>query len=136
MYENKIAIVLLDGLAQWQKLNITAFLASSVAIAFPQTHGAPLISASGTHYLPFLKHPVLVYTAETDEQLKRAFNRATERALHIGIYTEGLFATKNEEGNLIEIAKHTDTELDLVGIIIYGENKKVDKAIDKLKFHS
>jgi hypothetical protein len=35
MYENKIAVVILDGLANWQKLNVTAFLASSVAIAFP-----------------------------------------------------------------------------------------------------
>lgn len=136
MYENKIAVVILSSLAQWQKLNVTAFLASSVAIAFPETHGAPLVSASGTQYLPFLKHPVLIYAAETDEQIKRAFNRATERELHVGVYTNGLFASKNEEGNLTEVAKHTDLELDLVGIIIYGENKKVDKAIDKLKFHS
>ena len=136
MYENKIAVVISNGLAQWQKLNVTAFLASSVAIAFPETHGAPLVSASGTQYLPFLKHPVLIYGAETDEQIKRAFNRAKERKLHIGIYTKGLFATKNEEGNLTEVARHTDFELDLVGIIIFGENKSVDKAIDKLKFHS
>jgi hypothetical protein len=136
MYENKIAVVILSSLAQWQKLSVTAFLASSVAIAFPETHGKPLISASGTQYLPFLKHPILVYGAETDEQIKRAFNRATERGLHIGVYTKGLFATKNEEENLVEIAGKEDSELDLAGIIIYGENKQVDKAIDKLKFHS
>lgn len=136
MYENKIAVVVLSDLAHWQKLNVTAFLASSVAIEFPETHGAPLLSASGTQYLPFLKHPVLIYAAETDEQIKRAFNRATKRELHIGVFSKGLFATKSEEGNLTEIAKHKDSELELVGIIIYGENKKVDKAIDKLKLHS
>jgi hypothetical protein len=136
MYENKIAVVILSGLVEWQQLNVTAFLASSVAIAFPETHGAPLVSASGTQYLPFLKHPVLIYAAETDEQIKRAFNRAAERDLHIGVYTKGLFVTRNEGENLIEVAKHADSELDLAGIIIYGENKKVDKATDKLKFHS
>lgn len=136
MYENKIAVVLLNKLAPWQKINVTAFLASAIAIAFPETHGAPLISASGTQYLPFIKHPVLVYAAETEEQLKRAFNRATERGLHIGVYTKSLFATKNEQGNVTEIAKQTDDELDLAGIIVYGENKRVDKAIDKLKFHA
>lgn len=136
MYENKIAVVILSDLAQWQKLNVTAFLASSVAIAHPETHGRPFVTASGSQYLPFLKHPILIYGAETDEQLKRAFNRATERGLHIGIYTKGLFATKNEDGNLIEIARHKDDELDLAGIIIYGENRQVDKAVDKLKFHS
>jgi hypothetical protein len=136
MYENKIAVVVLKNLDDWQKLNVTAFLASSVAISFPDTHGEPLISASGTAYLPFLKHPILVYAADSEEQIKRAFSRATERELHVGIYTRELFATKNEEDNITEIAKHTDADLDLVGIVIYGENKKVDKAVDKLKFHS
>lgn len=136
MYDNKIAIVILNNLENWQKLNVTAFLASSIAIALPETHGAPLVSASGTAYLPFIKHPILVYGADNAEQLKRAFTRASERQLKIGVYTRELFATKNEEGNLAEIAKTVDDELDLVGIIIYGENRKVDKALDKLKFHS
>lgn len=136
MYENKVAVVILKSLADWQKLNVTAFLASSVAIAFPVTHGAPLVSASGTAYLPFLKHPVLVYGAESEEQIQRAFSRAKERELHVGIYVRELFATKNEGENLQVIASHSDEELDLVGIVIYGENKKVDKAVDKLKFHS
>lgn len=135
MYENKIAIVILSSLADWQKLNVTAFLASSVAIAFPETHGAALVSASGTRYLPFLKHPIMVYSADSEEKLKRAYSRATERGLYLGIYTRELFATKNEEGNIAEIGKHSDLELNLSGIVIYGENKKVDKAIDKLKFH-
>jgi hypothetical protein len=136
MYENKIAIVIKDDLLSWQKINVTAFLASAVAIRFPETHGKSLISASGSEYLPFLKHPVLVYKAETSEQLKRTFNRARDRELHIGIYTSALFATKNEEENLAQIASETDDSLDLVGIIIYGANKKVDKALDGLKFHS
>ena len=135
MYDKKIAVVILNSLEDWQKLNVTSFLASSVAIAFPETHGAPLVSASGTSYLPFIKHPVLVYAADSDEQLERAFNRASERELNIGIYTRELFATKNEDDNISEIAKHTDKELSLAGIIIYGDNKKVDKALDKLKFH-
>ena len=60
MYEHKIAVAILSDLPDWQKLNVTAFLASSVAIASPQTHGAPLVSASGTAYLPFIKHPILI----------------------------------------------------------------------------
>src|SRR6478735_7473530 len=105
MYENKIAIIILNNLEDWQKLNVTAFLASSIAIALPETHGAPLVSASGTSYLPFIKHPILVYGADTKENIQRAFSRAKERELKIGIYTRALFATKNEDGNLSEIAK-------------------------------
>ncbi len=135
MYDKKIAIVLKTDLLNWQKLNVAAFLASAIAIAFPETHGKAFTNASGTTYLPFIKHPILIYMAETDEQLKRAFNRAKEREISIGIYTKPLFGTKNEEGNHIEIGKCRDEEQDLAGVVLYGENKKVDKAVDGLKFH-
>ncbi len=135
-YENKIAIVIKNDLQTWQKLNVASFLASSVAIKFPDTHGNAFVNASNSVYLPFIKHPILIFGAENSEQIKRAFNRAKERELHIGIYTEPLFATKNEEENLIEIAKCTDDEQNLVGIVVYGEVKKVNKALDGLKFHS
>ena len=136
MYENKIAIVIREDLPEWQKMNVTAFLASAVAIKFPGTHGKPFVNASGNEYLPFIKHPILIYKAADEQQVKRAFFRAKERELNIGIYTNPLFATRNEEGNLIEIAKETDETQELAGIVIYGENKKVDKAIKDLKFHS
>jgi len=87
------------------------------------------------HQDPFIKHPILIYKADTDAALKRAFNRAKERDLSIGIYINSLFSTKNEEGNHSEIAKYTDDGQELVGIIIYGENKKIDKALDGLSFH-
>lgn len=135
-YDNKIAIVIKDDLQSWQKLNVASFLASSVAIKFPETHGKPFINASNSEYLPFIKHPILIFKAETQEEITRVFNRAKERELNIGIYTKPLFATKNEEENLIEIAKYKDEEQNLVGIIVYEDTKKVNKALDGLKFHS
>lgn len=135
MYTHKVAIVIRGDLQDWQKLNAAAFLAGSVAIQFPETHGKAFVNASGSNYLPFIKHPILVYRAEDQNQLKRAFSRSKERELAIGIYTQPLFATKNEEENLVEIGKYTDESQELAGIIIYGENKKVDKALDGLKFH-
>ena len=136
MYDNKIAMVIRKDLLTWQKLNVAAFLASSVAIQFPETHGRAFVTASNNSYLPFIKHPILIYAAETQNDINRAFKRAKERELGIGIYTEPLFSTKNEEGNLLEIAKATDDEQILVGIILYGENRKVSKALDGLKFYS
>jgi hypothetical protein len=135
MYDNKIALVIKNDLQTWQKLNVASFLASSIAIKFPETHGKAFINASNSEYLPFIKHPVLIYKADTDAEIVRAFSRAKERQLHIGIYTEPLFTTKNEEENHIQIAQCTDESQVLVGIAIYGEIKKVNKAIDGLKFH-
>lgn len=110
---------------------MASFLASSVAIKFPETNGKPFINASNSEYLPFIKHPILIYKAATGAELTRALKRAKERELAIGIYIELLFATKN----LVEVAKYSDDEQPLAGTILYGENKKVSKALDGLKFH-
>lgn len=135
MYDKKVAIVIKDDLLPWQKLNVVSFLAGSIAIQFPETHGEDFVTADNVRFLPFIKNPTLIYKAETSEKLQRAFRRARERELSIGIYTKPLFDTRSGEENVLEIAKHTADDLDLVGIIVYGENKKVDKALDGLKFH-
>jgi hypothetical protein len=134
MYNNKITLVILHNLLPWQKLNVASFLASAIAISFPEIHGRPFINKTAS-YLPFIKNPILIYKANTQEDMKKVLKRAKDRELAIAIYTKPLFSTKNEEENLVEIAKYSDEEQELVGIGIYGENKKIDKAIDGLRFH-
>ncbi|MDR2038871.1 MAG: DUF2000 domain-containing protein [Bacteroidales bacterium] len=135
IYENKIAIIIKNDLKDWQKLNVTACLASSVAIQFPETHGKKFVNASNSTFLPFSRHPMMIYAANSGEEINRAFRRAKERDLAIGIYTEPLFSTKCEEENHVEISKASDNDQILVGMILYGESKKVNKALDGLKFH-
>lgn len=135
MYDKKIAVVILDDLLLWQKMNVVSFLAGSISISFPEVHGEDFVTADGIKFLPFIKNPTLVYKADNNEKLKRAFNRARDRELAIGIYTKQLFATRSGEENVEEIARRSADDLDLVGIIVYGENRKVDKALDGLKFH-
>ena len=48
-FDTKIAIVLRDDLETWQKLNVTAFLASGVA-ANAELLGEPYTDADGTLY--------------------------------------------------------------------------------------
>jgi len=134
-FENKIAIAIKNDLLDWQKLNVASFLASSISIKFPETHGRSFINASKLEYLPFIKQPIFIYKADDQAQMDRAFLRAKQRDLNIGIYTNTLFATKNEAENHIEIGKVTDESQELVGIVIYGENQKVNKALNGLKFH-
>ena len=135
VYERKVAIIIRGDLLDWQKLNVAAFLSSAVAVQFSDTHGRPFVTADQITYLPFIKHPVLIYRADGSDQLRRALTRARDRNLAIGIYTQPLFATKGEGGNLAAIAQLPDGEQDLVGIVLYGENNKVDKAIQGLEFH-
>ena len=88
----KIAVVLRDDLAVWQKSNVTAFLVSGIAGTDPDTVGVPYADASGNRYLPMFREPVLVYVANTTG-LRRAYERAMQRAVQLSIYTQELFTT-------------------------------------------
>jgi hypothetical protein len=73
-FETKIAVVLRDDLAAWQKTNVTAFLVSGIAGTVPGVVGEPYQDASGNEYLPMFIQPVLVYEADASA-LRRAYDR-------------------------------------------------------------
>jgi len=60
-FETKLAVVLRDDLAVWQKTNVTAFLVSGIAGTVPGLVGEPYRDASGQEYLPMFVQPVLTY---------------------------------------------------------------------------
>jgi hypothetical protein len=130
----KIAVVLRDDLAVWQKANVTAFLVSGVAGTDPQSVGEPYRDASGNEYLPMFVQPVLVYEADA-AALRRAFERARDRDVTPAIYTADLFATGHDEANRDAVAAVAVEDLDLVGIAVRAERKTVDKIVDRLEFH-
>jgi hypothetical protein len=133
-FDTKIAVVLRNDLAVWQKTNVTAFLVSGIAGTDPDVVGEPYRDASGNEYLPMFVQPVLVYEADA-EGLRRAYSRAMDRGVTPAIYTTELFATGHDEANRAEVAAVAADDLDLVGIALRAERKVVDKVVDRLRFH-
>lgn len=134
-FATKIAVVLRDDLAVWQKANVTAFLVSGVAGTNPDVVGEPYRDASGNEYLPMFVQPVLVYEADA-AALRRAYERALDRGVTPAIYTSELFATGYDEANRAAVAAVTAEDLDLVGIALRADRKVVDKVVDRLRLHS
>lgn len=64
MFETKFAIVLRDDLAQWQKLNVTAFLATGIAGQKPEIVGEPYRDAGGNVYNALSIQPIIVLSAD------------------------------------------------------------------------
>jgi hypothetical protein len=133
-FDTKVAVVLRDDLAVWQKTNVTAFLVSGIAGTVPGIVGEPYRDGSGNEYLPMLVQPVLVYEADA-AALRRAYERAMSRGVTPAIYTHELFATGHDEANRAAVADVPADELDLVGIAFRAERKVADKVLDRLRFH-
>lgn len=134
-FETKLAIVVAEDLAVWQKLNVTAFLSSGIAYAHPDIKGETYRDADGVGYLPLFRQPVLVL-AGSRPALQRARSRSTDRGLPLAVYTEGMFATGHDAANRAVVAALATEALDLVGLATWGERKAVDKALDGLKLHA
>lgn len=133
-FDTKIAVVLRDDLAVWQKTNVTAFLVSGIAGTVAGVVGEPYRDASDNEYLPMFVQPVLVYEADA-AALRRAYERAMSRGVTPAVYTRDLFETNHDEANRAAVAAVRAEELDLVGIAFRAVRKVADKVVDRLRFH-
>ena len=133
-FDTKIAILLREGLAPWQELNATAFLASAVAGGAPDVVGEPYADADGTAYLPMFRQPVLVLTGDAD-LLATAHARALDRGLAVAVFTEELFATSHDAANRAAVRAVPRAGLKLVGLALYGARGRVDKPLKGARLH-
>jgi hypothetical protein len=134
-FDTKIAVVLRDDLAVWQKANVTAFLVSGIAGTAPETVGESYRDRSGNTYLPMFRQPVMVFAAD-GAGLRRAYERAMQRGIALAIYTDELFTTGHDVDNRAAVARVAAADLDLVGIALRAERKLVDKVVDRLRPHT
>ncbi len=134
IFDTKIALVIRDDLAQWQKMNVAAFLASGIAASYPDSIGEPYEDASGNAYLRLIGQPMLIYGADR-VALARVLERASTRGVQPALYTEEMFSTTHDAANREAVRNVEREHLNLVGLAFRAERKVVDKIIDKLKFH-
>ncbi len=132
--DTKIAVVVRDDLETWQKLNVTAFVASGIGTSAPEMIGRVYEDASGVKYHPMFGVPVLVFAAGAG-QLRRAFDRARARGLVVAVYTDELFTTGNDIDNRAAVAAVATEDLSLAGFAVAGDRRSVDKALDRLRLH-
>jgi hypothetical protein len=133
-FETKIAVLLRDDLATWQRLNVTAFLVSGIAATRPEVVGEPYEDADGTQYLPMFRQPVLVFEG-SKEFMATAHGRALSREIPHSVFTQDLFATGNDRDNRAVVRAVGQAELDLVGIALYGPKNAVDKVLKGSRMH-
>jgi hypothetical protein len=133
-FATKIAVLLRDDLATWQRLNVTAFLISGVAGTTPELLGEDYVDADGTRYLPMFRQPVVVFAGDHDT-LARAHARALARGLRISIFTQELFGTGNDRDNRAAVQAVAREKLDLVGIALHGPRNVVDNVLKGASLH-
>ena len=134
MFDTKIAIVVREDLAVWQKLNVTAFLMSGIVGASPEIVGEPYRDAAGNLYASLCIQPVIVLAADR-ETLSAIHRRALERRVPHGLYIAEMFATGNDIDNRAVFGEHGPETAKAVGLALREEKKIVDKITKGARMH-
>ena len=130
--DKKIAIVVREDLLTWQKLNVTAFLASGFGTL--DIMGENYKDKSGKVYLPMSGQPILVYSA-SKEEMKEILLKAVNREIEISIYNEEMFSTNNDIDNRAMIEKYATEEIEPVGLGLCGKKNHIDRTLHGYKLH-
>ena len=133
-FDTKVAIAVLDDLPVWQKLNVTAFLATGIAGAAPEAMGQTYEDAAGREFARLLGQPILIFAAQPSG-LRRAWRIALERELTLAVYVRAMFATGHDAANRAAFKAEPAEAPDLVGVALRGARKDVDRATKGLSLH-
>jgi hypothetical protein len=134
-FDTKVAVIVRDDLAVWQKLNVTAFLISGVvAGAGERVVGQDYVDADDAHYLPLLVQPVLVHVASADK-LQTVRRRAADREVPLALYTREMFATGNDEDNRAAVRAVGTEALDIVGLALRASHRDANALLRGLERH-
>lgn len=135
MFDTKIAIVVRDDLATWQKLNVTAFLMSGIVGASPEIIGEAYRDADRNAYHGLCVQPIIVLSAD-QAALRTIHRRALDRQVRHGLYIEEMFSTGHDAANRAVFAEHGPESAKVVGIALREEKKVIDKITKGARMHT
>lgn len=135
MFDTKIAIVVREDLATWQKLNVTAFLISGIIGANDGLLGERYEDAAGNTYNPLVVQPVIVLSANADT-IKAIYRRGMERGVRLSLYIEDMFATGHDAANRAVVKQYQPEAMNVVGLGLREDKKVVDKITKGARMHA
>ncbi|WP_176085230.1 DUF2000 family protein [Martelella sp. HB161492] len=135
MFETKFIIVVRDDLATWQKLNVTAFLATGVGAADPSLIGEEYRDRAGNVYHPLCAQPIIILAGD-QVTLAKVQERAISRGVATALYIEEMFSTGHDAANRAVFAEFAPEDAKVAGIAFSADRKLADKITKGAKMHS
>lgn len=133
-FDTKIAIVVREDLATWQKLNVTAFLTSGIVGAHGNLLGEPYEDAAGNTYNPLAIQPMIVLSADAN-RIQTIYKRAMDRGVRLSLYIDDMFETGHDAANRATVKARQPDEMTIAGLALQDDKKVVDKITKGAKLH-
>lgn len=134
MFDTKIAIVVREDLAVWQKLNVAAFLTSGIIGADGSIIGERYEDAAGNTYNPLVVQPIIVLSADA-ARIAAIHRRAVHRGVRLSLYIEDMLTTGHDAANRAAVRRHRPDEMSVVGLALRDDRKTVDRITKGARMH-
>ena len=134
VFDTKIALVLREDLAAWQKLNASAFLTSGLVGADPALVGEPYEDVAGNRYHALIVQPIVVLEA-SGERLATMRRRALERRVRCSLYVDEMFSTGHDAANRAAVRALAPQDMRIAGLALRAERKAADKILKGARMH-
>ena len=128
-FDTKIAVLLRDDLAVWQRLNVTAFLVSGIGTGASRADRRAVSGRRRHAYLPEFRQPVMVFEGGKETADGGARQGAGPRARTSRCSPRTCSPPATTRTTARRCAPCRGADLDLVGIAVYGPRNAVDKAL-------
>jgi hypothetical protein len=135
MFDTKIAIVVREDLATWQKLDVTAFLTSGIIGANQGILGKPYADAAGNTYNSLVIQPVIVLSADR-QTIAAIYRRGIERGARLSLYIEDMFSTGHDAANHAAVKQYSPEAMNVVGLALREGKKLVDRITKGARMHA
>ena len=133
--QSRLALVLREDLLTWQRLNVTAFLSSSIAVN-PQSRpmGGTYVDAGGRQYGEMFAQPVMVFEASA-QVLQSALLAALDENMVVRVFPDVLFTTGNDADNRAAFVKLAPQDMAVAGLALLGGRNRISKLLAGARKH-
>jgi lysyl-tRNA synthetase class 2 len=127
----KIAVVLLNENVkeEWKKLNTVSHLNAS----FASREGKKLLlqdkikSKDNKEIVLNIQHAIIIKRIKSNKEIINILKQAKEENLEISEFTQEMIETTNDKLVIEKTLTKNKNELDYLGILVFGDKKKVEK---------
>ncbi|WP_299142895.1 DUF2000 domain-containing protein [uncultured Vibrio sp.] len=127
VFENKIVIIIDDGMNKGVTANRAAVLMSGLAAKYPAIVGKSHITRDNISVEGFTQLPVIILTRPEDKTYVDLIKSIRQAGCYHTMFLRRAEGFRSYADYSESISEDSFDELDIDGVVIYGKRKKVDK---------
>jgi lysyl-tRNA synthetase class 2 len=129
--ETMVAVALLNksaNMAKWQELNAVGHLTAAFGARAGKKllHQDEVVTKDNQKIKLNIQHAIMLKNINSDEEIRKLLADAKKLGLHIAEFTREMIETTNDKKVIEATAKKNHSEVDYLGVLLFGKKSSVE----------